>query len=89
MINFIYYKVHALATWYRLDENFPKTFGLYILKIVAHTMLACQSLVSPITYVCSNSFEMRHVGAVQKKRKPTNVSVSIKMRQKKNQLVHV
>lgn len=81
--------MHALATWYRLDENFPKTFGLYILKIIAHTMLAFQSLVSPITYVCSNSFEMRHVRTIQRKRKPLNVSVSIKMRSKASQLVQV
>ena len=51
--------MHALATWYRLDENFPKTFLLYIVKIIAHTMLAGQSLVSPIAFVFTNSFEAR------------------------------
>jgi hypothetical protein len=78
-----------LATWYRLDENFPKTFGLYILKIVAHTMLACQSLVSPIAYLFSNSFETRNNDNVMKHKQIVNASVTVKLRSKTDTPVFV
>lgn len=50
----LWFPVHFLATWYRLDSNFPEGFVLYVLKMVALTMAYSNASVNPIIYAFSN-----------------------------------
>jgi hypothetical protein len=50
----LWFPVHFLATWYRLDKNFPKNSHSYLFKLVAHTMTYANSSVNPLIYGFSN-----------------------------------
>jgi hypothetical protein len=50
----LWFPVHFLATWYRLDKNFPQSPEIYLLKLAAHTMSYANSTVNPLIYGFSN-----------------------------------
>ena len=42
--------IHFIATWYRLDENFPEGEMVFVIKLIAHTMSYSISTINPIIY---------------------------------------
>ena len=50
----LWFPVHFLATWYRLDANFPEDSHFYLFKQIAHTMSYANSSVNPLIYGFSN-----------------------------------
>jgi hypothetical protein len=50
----LWFPVHFLATWYRLDKNFPMNTQSYFFKLVAHTMTYANPSVNPLIYGFSN-----------------------------------
>lgn len=46
----LWFPVHFLATWYRIDENFPEGNVMFVLKLIAHTMSYSISTINPIIY---------------------------------------
>ena len=55
----LWFPVHFLTTWYRLDKNFPQDAGWFILKMIAHTMTYANSSMNPLIYAFSND-SVRH-----------------------------
>ena len=46
----LWFPVHFLATWYRLDESFPEGNIVFVIKLIAHTMSYSISTINPIIY---------------------------------------
>lgn len=45
-----WFPVHFIATWYKLDENFPEGNVVFVIKLIAHTMSYSISTINPIIY---------------------------------------
>ena len=78
----LWFPIHALSIWHRVDEHFPKTSTTYTLKIIAHTMTYANSTVNPIIYAFSNeNFQISFsklfpILFVQKNRNITNLATT-------------
>ena len=42
--------IHVLNLWFKLDDNFPRTNVMYIMKIISHTLSYANSCVNPFVY---------------------------------------
>ena len=73
MIN--WFPVHFLATWYRLDNDFPQYFSLYVIKLIAHTMSYANSFINPIIYYFANDMYKKSLEGIRNSIKRTSFCV--------------
>lgn len=53
----LWFPIHFINLWFKIDPNFPRTNIMYLVKIIAHTMSYANSCVNPIVYAfLSNGF---------------------------------
>ena len=50
----LWFPIHFLSIWYRLDENFPKVPKTFYSKLIAHTMTYANPTINPLIYAFSN-----------------------------------
>jgi hypothetical protein len=75
----LWFPIHFLSIWYRLDENFPKVPKTFYSKLIAHTMTYANPTINPLIYAFSNDnfkLTMSYIAPVCFKRKPANNNIN-------------